>query len=116
MSRSAFPLAADSVFFAAHIVCFWHSKSYVGRSLRDNLEKRGLIEGLEPFDVEYQIRNWSSFIWTSGDNIVEQHVHNIDVVLWALGDARMPVDLRGIGGRSTDLPPPKYGDRFSISP
>ena len=95
-------------------MCFWYSPSYyVGRSLRDNLEKRGLIEGLEPFDVEYQIRNWPSFIWTSGDNIVEQHIHNIDVVLWALGDARMPVDLRGIGGRSTDLPSPKYGDRFS---
>lgn len=93
--------------------CFWYGPYYVGRSLRDNLEKRGLIEGLEPFDVEYQIRNWPSFIWTSGDNIVEQHVHNIDVVLWALGDARMPVDLRGIGGRSTDLPSPKYGDRFS---
>lgn len=94
--------------------CFWYGAYYVGESLRDNLEKRGRLEGLEPFDVEYQIRNWPSFIWTSGDNIVEQHVHNIDVLMWAFGSDRMPVEVTtGLGGRSTDLPCPRYGDRFS---
>ena len=77
------------------------------------MEKQGLFKGLEFDDMEYQIRNWFSFIWTSGDHIVEQHVHNIDVIMWALGDNRMPVDVRGFGGRSTDLPTPMYGDRFS---
>jgi predicted dehydrogenase len=36
-------------------------------------------------DVEWQIRNWLYFTWLSGDHIVEQHVHNIDVVTWAFG-------------------------------
>src|SRR5437868_945241 len=36
-------------------------------------------------DVEWQLRNWLYFTWLSGDHIVEQHVHNIDVVNWAMG-------------------------------
>jgi len=30
-------------------------------------------------DAEWQIRNWLYFTWLSGDHIVEQHIHNIDV-------------------------------------
>src|SRR5690606_17261020 len=40
-------------------------------------------------DMEWQCRNWLYFPWLSGDHIVEQHVHNIDVVNWAMGG--MPV-------------------------
>jgi predicted dehydrogenase len=93
--------------------CYWNSSGYVGHNQHDAMEKKGLFKGLSPDDMEYQIRNWFSFIWTSGDHIVEQHVHNIDVLMWALGDNRMPLDVRGMGGRSTDLPTPTYGDRFS---
>jgi len=93
--------------------CYWNSSGYVGHGQHDAMEKKGLFKGLSPDDMEYQIRNWFSFIWTSGDHIVEQHVHNIDVLMWALGDNRMPLDVRGMGGRSTDLPTPTYGDRFS---
>ncbi len=93
--------------------CYWNSSDYVGERQHDNMEKQGLFKGLTPDDMEYQIRNWFSFIWTSGDHIVEQHVHNIDVIMWALGDNRLPLDVRGFGGRSTDLPTPVYGDRFS---
>ena len=35
-------------------------------------------------DLEYQMRNWYYFTWLSGDHIVEQHVHNIDVVNWVM--------------------------------
>ena len=93
--------------------CYWNSSSYVGESQHDAMEKAGILKGLAFDDAEYQIRNWFSFIWASGDNIVEQHVHNIDVIMWALGDNRSPIDVRGWGGRSTDLPVPMYGDRFS---
>ncbi len=93
--------------------CYWNDNVYIGGPQHDDMEKKGLFKGLEFDDMEYQIRNWFSFIWTSGDNIVEQHVHNIDVILWVLGDDRMPVEVRGSGGRSTDLPSPMYGDRFS---
>ncbi|MEE8217598.1 MAG: Gfo/Idh/MocA family oxidoreductase, partial [Vicinamibacteria bacterium] len=36
-------------------------------------------------DLEWQLRNWLYFTWLSGDHIVEQHVHNLDVVNWAMG-------------------------------
>ena len=51
----------------------------------------------EMSDMEWQIRNWLYFTWTSGDHIVEQHVHNIDVVNWAMGGP--PVRATGMGGR-----------------
>ncbi len=46
---------------------------------------------------EWQLRNWPWFVWTSGDHYVEQHVHNIDIINWAL-DAH-PVKALGMGGR-----------------
>ena len=36
-------------------------------------------------DMEWQLRNWLYFTWLSGDHICEQHVHNLDVVNWAMG-------------------------------
>lgn len=86
--------------------CYWNNGSYIGAWAHGK-------EGTED-TLEYQIRNWWCFIWASGDNIVEQHVHNIDVLMWAFGSDRMPIEVTtGLGGRSTDLPCPRYGDRFS---
>ncbi|MCC6484960.1 MAG: Gfo/Idh/MocA family oxidoreductase [Armatimonadetes bacterium] len=65
-------------------------------------------------DTEYQIRNWLYYTWLSGDHIVEQHVHNIDVVNWAL--QAHPVKAFGSGGRQVRTDP-KYGhifDHFDI--
>lgn len=36
-------------------------------------------------DMEWMIRDWVNWTWLSGDHIVEQHVHNIDVFLWFSG-------------------------------
>jgi predicted dehydrogenase len=36
-------------------------------------------------DFEWQHRNWYSNLWLGGDQIVEQHLHNIDVCNWAMG-------------------------------
>ncbi|MHC4994137.1 MAG: Gfo/Idh/MocA family protein [Planctomycetota bacterium] len=47
-------------------------------------------------DTEWQIRCWPYFTWLSGDHIVEQHVHNLDVMNWALGN---PINCLGRGGR-----------------
>ncbi len=49
-------------------------------------------------DVEWQCRSWPWFTWTSGDHIVEQHVHNLDVLNWAIG--AHPVQCAGMGGRA----------------
>ncbi len=48
-------------------------------------------------DVEWQIRNWLYYTWLSGDHIVEQHIHNLDVMNWAIGAP--PVKAMGMGGR-----------------
>ncbi len=48
-------------------------------------------------DMEYQCRNWYYFCWICGDHIVEQHVHNIDVINWAMN--AHPVKALGTGGR-----------------
>lgn len=50
-------------------------------------------------DVEYQIRNWYHFLWLSGDHIVEQHVHNLDVINWVLGK-KHPEKAYAVGGRA----------------
>ena len=49
-------------------------------------------------DMEWQCRSWPWFTWTSGDHIVEQHVHNLDVLNWAIG--AHPVQCVGMGGRA----------------
>lgn len=49
-------------------------------------------------ELEYQVRNWYYFTWLSGDHNVEQHVHNLDVANWIMGDQH-PVVARGMGGR-----------------
>ncbi len=49
-------------------------------------------------EMHYQIRNWYFFTWMSGDHILEQHVHNLDVANWVL-NGKMPVRAVGQGGR-----------------
>lgn len=48
-------------------------------------------------ELEYQMRNWYFFNWICGDHIVEQHIHNLDVINW-LKDG-YPVKAQGLGGR-----------------
>jgi predicted dehydrogenase len=49
-------------------------------------------------DADYMNRNWLNFTELSGDHIVEQHIHNVDVAIWFLG--RTPVSALGFGGRA----------------
>jgi predicted dehydrogenase len=48
-------------------------------------------------EMEYQMRNWYYFTWICGDHIVEQHIHNLDVINWFKG--AHPVKAQGMGGR-----------------
>lgn len=66
-------------------------------------------------EMEYQMRNWYYYTWLSGDHIVEQAVHGIDTMGWALGD-EPPIQCWGSGGRQVRTEP-QYGniyDHFSI--
>ncbi len=58
------------------------------------LKRRGSGES----DASYMNHNWLNFVELSGDHIVEQHIHNIDVANWFLG--RTPVSALGFGGRA----------------
>jgi predicted dehydrogenase len=51
----------------------------------------------QPTDLAYQLYNWYHFCWLCGDNIVEQHVHNLDVCNWLMKDH--PILARGMGSR-----------------
>jgi predicted dehydrogenase len=51
-------------------------------------------------ELEYQIRRWGMFTWASGDHIVEQAVHEIDIANWMKRD-EPPVRANGLGGRQS---------------
>jgi len=62
-------------------------------------------------DLEYQMRNWYNFTWICGDHIVEQHVHNLDVINWVIG--KTPISAAGMGGRQRSVPNPQdFGNIF----
>ena len=66
-------------------------------------------------DMEYQIRAWPYFTWLSGDHIVEQHLHNLDVINWVLETT--PENATGTGGR-LQRTGPDFGniyDHFAVN-
>ena len=48
-------------------------------------------------EMEYQMRNWYYFVWLCGDHVLEQLMHNLDVINWVKG--AYPVKANGQGGR-----------------
>jgi predicted dehydrogenase len=48
-------------------------------------------------DMEWQLRNWNYFTWLGGDHIVEQHVHNLDIMRWVMNTP--PLKATALGGR-----------------
>ena len=62
-------------------------------------------------DCEYMIKDWVNWKWLSGDHIVEQHVHNIDVFTWFSG--LKPVKAVGFGSRHRRITGDQY-DNFSV--
>jgi len=69
------------------IRALWNGSSRAGKPRREGES-----------ELEYQIRNWYYFTWLSGDHNVEQHVHNLDVANWIMGEQHVVV-ARGMGGR-----------------
>ncbi|KAA3614034.1 MAG: gfo/Idh/MocA family oxidoreductase [Calditrichaeota bacterium] len=80
--------------------CYWNQSQLWYRN-----RKSGWTE------MEYMIRDWVNWTWLSGDHIVEQHVHNIDVVQWFTG--MLPTTAVGFGGRHRRVTGDQY-DFFSI--
>ncbi len=61
-------------------------------------------------EVQYQVHNWYHFPWLCGDNIDEQHIHNLDVMNWGIG--AHPVKAVGMGGRQHPITGPDDGVKF----
>jgi myo-inositol 2-dehydrogenase / D-chiro-inositol 1-dehydrogenase len=62
-------------------------------------------------EMECMIRDWVNWLWLSGDHIVEQHVHNLDVINWFAG--LYPVKAVGFGSRQRRVTGDQF-DNFSI--
>lgn len=62
-------------------------------------------------EMEAMLRNWVNWTWLSGDHIVEQHVHNIDVINWFTESH--PIKAVGFGSRLRRITGDQY-DNFSV--
>jgi myo-inositol 2-dehydrogenase/D-chiro-inositol 1-dehydrogenase len=62
-------------------------------------------------EMEAMIRNWVNWCWLSGDHIVEQHVHNLDIMNWFTGTH--PVKATGMGARHRRVTGDQF-DNFSV--
>ncbi len=58
-------------------------------------KKEGMTANMS--DLEWQCYNWYHWDWLSGDQVVEQHIHNIDVMNWCFGGP--PKRILASGGR-----------------
>src|SRR5262249_21404041 len=72
--------------------CYWNGNTPWLKTRR-KLEQKA---GRDLTEMEYQMRNWYSFVWLCGDHIVEQHIHNLDVINWL--KQGYPVRANGMGG------------------
>ncbi|MDF9830101.1 Gfo/Idh/MocA family oxidoreductase [Parabacteroides sp. PF5-6] len=62
-------------------------------------------------DCEWMIKDWVNWRWLSGDHIVEQHVHNLDVFTWFTN--MKAVSAVGFGSRQRRITGDQY-DNFSV--
>jgi predicted dehydrogenase len=65
-------------------------------------------------DTEWQIRNWYNFVWLCGDSIVEQAIHSVDKVAWAMND-EPPVNCVAVGGREIPAEGGNIYDHFAVN-
>jgi predicted dehydrogenase len=85
--------------------CYWNGTTPWVKP-RADLEKK---YGRKLTEMEYQMRNWYYFTWICGDHIVEQHIHNLDVINWV--KQGYPVRAHGMGGCEVRKGP-DYGEIF----
>ena len=62
-------------------------------------------------DMEWMLRDWVNWTWLSGDHIVEQHIHDIDLFNWF--SHQKPLKCVGFGSRQRRITGDQY-DNFSV--
>ena len=65
-------------------------------------------------DIEWQLRNWFNFEWLSSGPLVEQCIHTVDKVGWALGDID-PIAVVATGGRALKKDESNIYDHYSVA-
>ena len=65
-------------------------------------------------DVEWQMRNWMGHEWLSGGPILEQAIHTVDKVAWAMNDVA-PIAARGGGGRAQRSDDGNVWDHYEVT-
>jgi predicted dehydrogenase len=66
--------------------CYWYGGGIWFKGCRDGMD-----------ELQWQCHNWYHFTWLSGDQICEQHIHNIDVMNWCFQGP--PAKITAVGGR-----------------
>lgn len=86
-------LRDDAIGKIDYLRCYWNSSG----------ARQPFVKEPDMTEMYYQLRSAYYFTWLSGDHIVEQHVHNIDVCNWIMGGH--PVSAQGQGGRQVRIGP-----------
>lgn len=72
----------------------------------------GKPEGMA--DVEWQLRNWFNFEWLAAGPLVEQCIHTVDKVAWALNDVD-PIAVVASGGRAHKTDESNIYDHYNVA-
>jgi len=93
------PVNGPAIGDLTSMTCYWLGNARAG------------LERLPDEDeMHYQLRNWYYFTWISGDFIVDQHIHNIDIINWIKGEH--PIRAQGMGGRQVRNDKKLHGQIF----
>jgi myo-inositol 2-dehydrogenase / D-chiro-inositol 1-dehydrogenase len=65
-------------------------------------------------DTQWMLKNWYNFVAICGDSLVEQAVHSVDKIAWAMGD-QPPTSCVGVGGRTVPAEGGNIYDHFEIN-
>ncbi|MGA2174728.1 MAG: Gfo/Idh/MocA family oxidoreductase [Verrucomicrobiota bacterium] len=65
-------------------------------------------------DLEWQLRHWYNFGWLCGDGLVEQAVHAVDWMCWAMKDVP-PLKAVAVGGRQIPAEGGNIFDHFEVN-
>jgi len=65
-------------------------------------------------DVEWQMRNWLGHEWLSGGPVLEQAIHTVDKIAWAMNDVA-PIAARGGGGRTQRTDDGNVWDHYEVT-
>jgi predicted dehydrogenase len=65
-------------------------------------------------DVEWQVAWWNNFEWLSGGPLLEQAIHTVDKIAWAMGDVA-PIAAVANGGRAMRTDDGNVYDHYNIT-